>query len=202
MPFKLLSYFSSPEENRARVPLDHKGYHPARVGTNTGYADMMGVLNDWKKAKKALADGVKLIEAGKSRAKGTPLKKTKLAAPVPAPGVVFCAGANYKDHADNMARKQGKEPDPDPHTQGLNPWHFQKAPRSCVVGPGAKVKLPVYSQKVDWELELGVVIGMTAKNVPLAKALDYVAGYTIGNDLSARDMTKRPHLPDDSGFKF
>jgi 2-keto-4-pentenoate hydratase/2-oxohepta-3-ene-1,7-dioic acid hydratase in catechol pathway len=145
---------------------------------------------------------VKLIEAGKSRAKGTPLKKTKLAAPVPSPGVIFCAGANYKDHADNMARKQGKEPDPDPHTQGLNPWHFQKAPRSCVVGPGAKVKLPPYSQKVDWELELAAVIGITAKNVPLEKALNYVAGYTIGNDLSARDMTKRPHLPDDSGFKF
>jgi 2-keto-4-pentenoate hydratase/2-oxohepta-3-ene-1,7-dioic acid hydratase in catechol pathway len=202
MPYKLLSYYAGPKEIRAGILVDDMVYDAARVGTNTAYADIMGVLDDWKKAKKAFSDGVKLIESGKSRAKGTPLRKTKLAAPVPRPGVIFCAGANYKDHADNMARKQGKEPDPDPHTQGLNPWHFQKAPRSCVVGPGAKVKLPPYSQKVDWELELAAVIGITAKNVPIEKALQYVAGYTIGNDLSARDMTKRPHLPDDSGFKY
>ena len=98
MPYKLLSYYASPKEIRAGVLVDDMVYDAARVGTNTAYADMMGVLDDWKKAKKALADGVKLIEAGKSRAKGTPLKKVKLAAPVPRPGVVFCAGANYKDH--------------------------------------------------------------------------------------------------------
>ena len=70
MPYKLLSYYASPKEIRAGVLVDDMVYDAARVGTNTAYADMMGVLDDWKKAKKALADGVKLIEAGKSRAKG------------------------------------------------------------------------------------------------------------------------------------
>jgi 2-keto-4-pentenoate hydratase/2-oxohepta-3-ene-1,7-dioic acid hydratase in catechol pathway len=55
---------------------------------------------------------------------------------------------------------------------------------------------------MDWEIELAAVIGLTAKNVPLAEALDYVAGYTIANDLSARDMGRRPNVPDTAPFKF
>ena len=64
------------------------------------------------------------------------------------------------------------------------------------------MKLPPYSKMVDWEAELTAVIGRTAKDVPLERALDYVAGYTIGNDLSARDLTKRPGVPDGSPFKY
>jgi 2-keto-4-pentenoate hydratase/2-oxohepta-3-ene-1,7-dioic acid hydratase in catechol pathway len=202
MPYKLLSYYAGPKEIRAGILVGDQVYDAARAGTNTKYATMDGVLADWKKARKAFSDASKLIDAGKSRAKGTPLKKVKLAAPVPVPGAIFCAGANYKDHADNMAKKQGRAPDPDPHTQGLNPWHFQKAPRACVVGPNTQVKLPPYSKKVDWEIELTAVIGIPCRNVSIEKALDYVAGYTIANDLSARDLTRRPHLPDNSGFKF
>lgn len=202
MGYKLLSYYAGKKDVRAGVLVGDLVYEASRVGTNTAYAEVYGVLNDWKKAKKALADGVKLIEAGKSRAKGTPLRKVRLAAPVPVPGAMYCAGANYKDHADAMAVKTGRAPDPDPHTQGLNPWHFQKAPRSCTVGPGVSVKLPPYSRKVDWEIELTAVIGLPCRNVPIEKALGYVAGYTIGNDLSARDMMRRPHLPDTSGFKY
>ena len=69
-------------------------------------------------------------------------------------------------------------------------------------GQGATVKLPTASQAIDWEAELGAVIGRTAKNVPLAKALDYVAGYTVANELSARDLGKRNQLPDSSPFKW
>jgi len=121
---------------------------------------------------------------------------------VPAPGVIFCAGANYADHAANMARALNREPEPDPHALGLKPWHFQKTPRSSVVGPGAVVRLPSYSAKVDWEIELAAVIGMPARNLSVEKALDCVAGYTIANDLSARDCGRRPHLPDASPFKY
>ncbi len=202
MPYKLLSYFAGRDDVRAGILVRDSVYDAGRATGKLSYAGVLDVLNDWKNARKALADAAKKIESGKSRAKGTPLKKVKLAPPVPTPGVVFCAGANYQDHADNMARRQGRDPDPDPHTLGLNPWHFQKAPRSCIAGPGARVKLPPYSQKVDWELELVAVIGLPCRNVPVEKALGYVAGYTIGNDLSARDLTRRPHLPDASGFKY
>ena len=64
------------------------------------------------------------------------------------------------------------------------------------------MKLPVYSQMVDWEVELAAVIGRPARNVPESKALNYVAGYTIGDDLSARDVMKRPQVPDSSPFKL
>lgn len=202
MSYKLLSYFAGKNDVRAGILVGDQVYDAAKTGGNASYVAVIDVLNDWKNARKALGEAAKRIASGKSRAKGQPLKKTKLAAPVPAPGVVFCAGANYKDHADNMARRLGREPDPDPHTLGLNPWHFQKAPRSCTTGPGASVKLPSYAKNVDWELELAAVIGLPCRNVPVEKALNYVAGYTIANDLSARDLTRRPHIPDNSGFKY
>jgi len=62
--------------------------------------------------------------------------------------------------------------------------------------------LPPYSRKVDWEIELAVVIGKAASRVPAARALEYVAGYTIANDLSARDFVVREGIAPDSPFRF
>jgi 2-keto-4-pentenoate hydratase/2-oxohepta-3-ene-1,7-dioic acid hydratase in catechol pathway len=101
-----------------------------------------------------------------------------------------------------MARAQGKEPGPTMKDLGEKPWHFVKTSRSSVVGPGAKVALPAYSQKVDWEVELAAVIGRSAKDVPADKALACVAGYTIANDLSARDAMKRDKNPPSSPFHY
>jgi 2-keto-4-pentenoate hydratase/2-oxohepta-3-ene-1,7-dioic acid hydratase in catechol pathway len=100
-----------------------------------------------------------------------------------------------------MARVQNLAPEPDPHSLGLSPWHFIKATH-CLAAPGSTVKLPAYSAMVDWEAELTAVIGRPARNVAIAQALDHVAGYTIANDLSARDFTKRPHIADGSPFKY
>jgi 2-keto-4-pentenoate hydratase/2-oxohepta-3-ene-1,7-dioic acid hydratase in catechol pathway len=100
-----------------------------------------------------------------------------------------------------MARLQNIPPAPDPHDVGLKPWHFIKASRT-VAADKTTIKLPTASNAIDWEAELGAVVGRAAKNVPIEKALDYVAGYTIANELSARDLTKRNQLPDSSPFKF
>ena len=132
---------------------------------------------------------------------GLPLRDTKLLAPVSTPGGIFCAGANFTDHMLEMAQVQNITPEPDPHSVGLNPWHFIKA-MHCLAPPDSIVKLPSYSKMVDWEAELTAVIGRPAENVSIERALDYVAGYTIANDLSARDLTKRPHVSDTSPFKF
>lgn len=96
---------------------------------------------------------------------------------------------------------QNIPPDPDPHALGLKPWHFLKASGS-IAGPNAEIALPPHSTRVDWEAELVVVIGRTAKNVPANRALEFVAGYTIANDLSARDLMQRPNLPATSPFKY
>ena len=72
----------------------------------------------------------------------------------------------------------------------------------CLAAPDSTVKLPAYSKMVDWEAELTAVIGRPARDVSIENALDHVAGYTVANDLSARDFTKRPHVADNSPFKY
>jgi len=184
MTYRLLSYQAG-REVRAGVLVADTVYDATKVTGDPAYASVLGV-EDWAEAKRVLAQAAKRIAAGKSRARGVPLKRARLHAPVLYPGAIFCAGANYRDHVEEMARAQSRSPERDPHELGLKPWHFIKTSRVSVVGPGAKVKLPTYSQKVDWEIELVAVIGRPAKDATVEKALDYVAGYTIGNDLSAR----------------
>lgn len=196
--YRLLSY-SSPKGSRAGLAVDEKVFDAAALSGNARYVTVIEILNDWRLAQKALRAAADKVRAKKTKLR--PVTRPKLLAPVLYSSALYCAGANYSDHMIEMARVQGIEPEPDPHSIGLNPWHFIKASRS-VVPSDVKVKLPAYSQMVDWEAELTAVIGRPAKNVPLAKALDYVAGYTIANDLSARDFTKRAKVPDTSPFKF
>ena len=99
-------------------------------------------------------------------------------APILNPEKIIAVGLNYMDHA----KESGMEPP-------KNPIFFSKYP-SSIVGPGAAVVLPPSSvtSKVDYEVELAVVIGRAAKNVPEEEAMEYVFGYTIMNDVSARDL--------------
>ena len=130
---------------------------------------------------------------------GLQLEDCQLFSPIPNPGAVYCAGANYRDHVVNMARKLNIEPEPDPHQAGLSSWHFIKS-SWCVVGPDAEVELD--SEFLDWEAELAVVIGRKAKRLRVEDVTDHIAGYMIGNDLSARDRIIRPGIPLASPFRF
>ena len=114
-----------------------------------------------------------------------PLKGLRLAAPVPRPGKILGLGLNYWDHA-----KEAKQEPPEV------PAIFTKSP-GCVIGPGDPILLPKVSNQVDYEVEFAFVIGRRAKDVPDARALDYVAGYTIFHDVSARDyqlVTSQWHI--------
>ena len=201
MSYRLLSYRSG-REARAGVLVGDAVYDAARLSGNPAWSSVLGTLQEWPTANRAFAAAAKRIAAGKSKAKGIPLKRAKLLAPVLYPGNIFCAGANYTDHMAEMARAQGHPPGPNMKELGEKPWHFVKTSASSVVGPGARVKLPAYSQKVDWEVELVAVIGRAAKDVPVAKALDCVAGWTIANDLSARDAMRRAGNPASSPFHY
>jgi 2-keto-4-pentenoate hydratase/2-oxohepta-3-ene-1,7-dioic acid hydratase in catechol pathway len=130
------------------------------------------------------------------------LSSVALLAPVLFPGVILCAGANYKDHVAEMSKALNLPEEPDPHEIGLNPWHFLKASAACVRGPGARIALPTYSKCVDWEAEIAVVIGRRCRHVAVNEALDYVAGVTVVNDLSARDHLRRQGVAADSPFYF
>jgi 2-keto-4-pentenoate hydratase/2-oxohepta-3-ene-1,7-dioic acid hydratase in catechol pathway len=197
--YKLLSYQIN-KEARAGVLVGDTVYDVQKVTATAAYATVMGILAHWAQAKKALAEFERKISTGKSRIQGTPLKKTKLLSPVLYPGDMYCAGANYTDHMQEMARVMNQPPGPNMKEMGEKPWHFMKSTRASIVGPGAKVKIPPYSKAMDWEIELVAVIGKVAKNVSVEKALSYVAGYTIADDLSARDMMKRPKIPQSAPF--
>ncbi len=196
--YKLATYKSA-EGPRAGLVVGEEVFDAAKLIGKPAYASVMGILADWKSAEGALKKAA--AAAAKSRAKRQPLKKTRLLAPVQYPSAIYCAGANYADHAAAMAAREGNPPPPDPHEQGLKPWHFLKATRT-IVDPGATVKLSGYSDAMDWEIELAAVIGRPAKDVPKEKALGYVAGYMASNDFSARDRGRRPAVAPTSPFKM
>ena len=198
MPGYKLATYQTPDGPRAGLVIDDKLFDAAKLTGKTAYASVLAILADWRAAQGTLKKAA--AAAGKSRVKALPLSRAKLLAPVRWPSAIYCAGANYADHAAEMARRMNRPLEPDPHTQGLKAWHFMKAPRA-LADPGATVKISGVSDRVDWEVELAAVIGKPAKNVPEEKALDYVAGYTAANDLSARDRGPRPNISDTSPFK-
>ena len=195
--YKLATY-QTPDGPRAGLVIDDKVFDAAKLTGKPAYATVLGILEDWRAAQPVLKKAA--AGAGKSRAKPSPLGRTKLLAPVRWPSAIYCAGANYADHAAEMSRRMNRPPDPDPHTLGLKAWHFIKASRA-LTDPGATIKISDVSNRMDWEVELAAVIGRAAKNVPRDKALSYVAGYTIANDLSARDRGPRPNISESSPFK-
>ena len=194
--YKLATYQSA-DGPRAGLIVDDKVFDAAKLTGKASYATVIGILADWRAAQGALKKAA--AKTGRSKT-GQPLSRTKLRAPVLWPSTIYCAGANYADHAAEMARRMNRPLDPDPHTLGLKAWHFIKGSRA-LTDPGATVKISDVSNRVDWEVELAAVIGRPAKNVPQEKALDYVAGYTIANDLSARDRGNRANISETSPFK-
>src|ERR687892_1560132 len=100
----------------------------------------------------------------------------RLHAPIADPGKFICIGLNYRDHAEEAGQPIPKEP------PIFAKWS------TAILDPGEPILRPRGSTKLDWEVELGVVIGRPARFVPREQALDYVAGYVIINDASARDF--------------
>lgn len=196
--YKLVTY-GAVQGPRAGIVVDEGVFDLAGLTGKSSYATVLDVLKDWEAARAVLDKAAAEAKVGKI--KGIPLEQAKLFVPVLYPSAIFCAGANYVDHVQEMASARKIDPDPDPRSLGLKPWHFIKASRS-VVETQSTISLPAYSKMVDWEAELTAVIGRPAKDVPWDKALDYVAGYTVGNDLSARDFLARPHISDTSPFKY
>src|ERR1700752_3471678 len=125
--YKLATYKSS-DGPRAGIIVGDEVFDAAKL---TGKAASATVRDIWADGK--AADGLlrkTAAGAAKSRAKRQKLAKTKLLAPVRFPSAIYCAGANYADHAAAMAAREGNPPRADPHEQGLKPWHFIKATRT------------------------------------------------------------------------
>lgn len=109
-----------------------------------------------------------------------PRDSVKIVAPIYNPDKVLCVGMNYKDHC-------GEQNAPVP----IEPVIFNKFP-SSIIGPTEDLQYPEETQKLDWEVELTIVIGKDAKRVQESDAMNYVFGYTVAHDVSARDWQLEP----------
>ena len=196
--YKLVTY-ETVRGPRAGAVLHDGVFDLAELTSKPSYATMLSVLEDWVEAEALIETAVATTGSGGTAS--SPLAKVRLLAPVLYPSAIFCAGANYSDHMAEMTRVFNLAPEPDPHKAGLTPWHFIKASRT-VVEADARIPLPARTKMLDWEAELAAFIGRSAKNVAVESALDYVAGYTVANDLSARDFTVRPNVPESSPFRY
>ena len=189
MPYRLLSYAGADGATPGLLIGDNVHDLAAEVaaaGKDGAFstASVQGVLDGWEAAAPVLAAIADNPDGGSAK----PLGDVKLLAPIANPGAIYCAAANYYDHAKEMTGK-----DLDKST--LEPLFFIKS-SSVVIGPGEDIRLPQnYSKQYDWEGEIAAVIGRNARNLSIDAALDCVAGYTIFNDLSAREMGKRDDWP-------
>ncbi len=197
--YKILSYGASPREGLAGVLIDGEIHDAEKLTGDAAYRSTLGILDDWSNAANAL--GAAAAKPASASRVG-PADTVPLLAPILFPGSYFCAAANYRDHAEAMAKKFGLPPEPDPRTQGIKPFHFVKSGKQATVGPKEDFEAPHYGEKLDWEIELAAVIGRPCKRVSVAAALEYVAGYTVSNDVSIRDgaYMKRPNVPETSPF--
>lgn len=144
-----------------------------------------------------LAQGEKLPSAS---GQAVAVSSVKLEAPLPQPRRnVWCVGRNYHAHAKELQTSVFKDNDRNPESW---PIVFTKVPE-CVVGPYDDIKLPgaEISEQIDYEAELAVVIGKGGKNISREDAMDHVFGYTVVNDVTARDVQMR-HQQWDMGKSF
>ena len=127
----------------------------------------------------------KLKKLEKTSNATVPTDSFGLLAPIPRPGKVIALAGNYSEHIKEAGLALGLSDSPH-NTTVPRPFIM---PSTAVTGPQQEIPWPLYSKTIDYELELAVVIGKKAKFVQPEDALDYVAGYTIANDVSARSVT-------------
>ena len=116
------------------------------------------------------------ISEGEMRRISIDEENAALKAPILSPPKIVCLGLNYRDHAEESGAKIPEEP-----------IIFMK-PRTSIVGPEEPVIKPGFVKELDYEVELAIIISRKGKNIPVSEAADYIFGYTVFNDISARDI--------------
>ena len=172
--------FRDGTEERLGFLLDDHVVDPKRMPDHAGEAAYGDAIAFIRAGEPALQAARRLIDKAPASAR-VPLSKITLTAPM-RPSTLLCSGSNYRDHNKEKANTpiSGKEPE-----------FFVKTADS-VVGPGEPIIYdPALTKKLDCETELAIVIGKPGRHIPAASALDHVFGYTIVNDVTARDRQVR-----------
>jgi 2,4-didehydro-3-deoxy-L-rhamnonate hydrolase len=185
------------------VPLPAVHEQAARCGARwPEHASVLDLLQDWESNLAVLRALTEQVSG--EHAAAVAMSSLRVHPPVDLPRQVLCTGANYRKHVVDLTLDMGVGPEGlkgdalrkwaenmmDERAAHGEPYVFPKLP-SAITGAYDPVFLPATTQKPDWELELAVVIGRPARNVRRQDALDYVAGYSIVNDVSARDLIAR-----------
>lgn len=191
--YSVINYRSANGE-RAGLLLDDEVIDVAAASGRAEFASVAALLSVWDEALPIL-DAL----AGDEKAERVPLSSVSLLAPVPAPLAIYCIGANYQEHLDRMMRAQNAPLLPNSRDAGMPPYFFLKSGHSVVA---TNTDVPVTSEKLDWEAELAVVIGRKTRNVSVADAMASIAGFTVANDLSARDRGTRKNGDPTSPFFY
>ncbi len=179
----LVSYRTRGSKDAWRVGIAHEGTVVDAIASPLSRADDALGQGDFS-MRRVLAQGQPYLEQifawGKSQFETKshlfPLDTLELGPPVPDPDKIICLGVNYRDHATEAQQELP-----------VVPMFFAKF-RNSLIGPTSPILLPHVSSQIDYEGELAVIIGTRCKEVSEQEALHYVAGYTIMNDVSARDV--------------
>ncbi|HEY8738160.1 MAG TPA: fumarylacetoacetate hydrolase family protein [Candidatus Dormibacteraeota bacterium] len=150
-------------------------------GSSAAPADVLALIESGEEGLKRLRDLVSSAKGSGDKGVVRQLKDLKLLSPLDPPrGNMLAIGRNYEKHAAESAKAWGEQVKP--------PTVFTKA-QTSITGPYDEIPIdPAVSDKIDWEVELGVVIGKKGVNIKLGDAMNYVFGYTVVNDISARDI--------------
>jgi len=197
--YKLATYQSA-DGPRAGVIVDDTLFDAAKLTRKAAYATVVAILEDWKNAQALLKKAaVGAAKANGAKGGGRPLKAPSSWLP--------CAGPRrsiVQVRTTPTMRRDGRAPGQGTRTRSAHAGPAVLAFHQSLAlarQSGRDGQDSDYSKQMDWEVELAAVIGRPAKNVPIEKALGYVAGYTCANDLSARDRGRRPHISETSPFK-
>lgn len=168
----------------------------AFTGDNPFHLDMLGLLDlgsrGLEEAGKALRDVEALRREGEARElyeEGVLLKvgEVDIMAPIPRPRKnIVCLGLNYAEHIQEGRKSRGEEPAPLPQ----DPIFFTKTPTS-VIGPYDDIIYPKATSRLDYEVELAFIMGKKGKYIPQEEGYEYIVGYTVFNDVTARDLQRR-----------
>jgi len=150
------------------------------------HGGVFGILQDWDRNLPTLRALAEKAE-GQGGGLAPDDRSLRVLAPIRYPRAIFCTVFNFYDFAAEAGV-------PAPDRSAVRPYVCIKLPHG-VIGPNDGILLPHNSAQVDWEVELGAVIGKPCRGIFSKDALDYVAGYTIVNDISARDIIQRPDWP-------
>lgn len=206
-PFALCTFAGPDGRSQAGLAIGDTVWSIAALADatgNSGFADrsVMDLLEDWDESLATLDSLASVARSGSLP--GQDMSELNLRSPVETPRQIFCTGANYRKHVIDLTVDTGVGPE-GLDREGLRAWatemmetraregepySFTK-PVSAMAGPNDPLVVPPTTTKLDWEIELGVVIGKGGYNIALSDAMDHIAGYVIVNDISARDLIPR-----------